>query len=79
MASGVPVLVSGAASLPEVTADCAVIIDPYSEESISDGLERLATDSELRERLSREGIERAKSFSWEKSAEKLYEIYRELI
>lgn len=79
MASGVPVLVSGAASLPEVTADCAVIIDPYSEESISDGLERLTTDSELRERLSREGIERAKSFSWEKSAEKLYEIYRELI
>lgn len=79
MASGVPVLCSNAASLPEVTGDCAVICDPYSEDSITDGLIRLSSDESLRKDLSRRGLERAKSFTWDKSAEMLYNIYKELI
>lgn len=79
MACGVPVLVSDAASLPEVTGDCAVICDPYSEESIADGMERLYTDTELRSDLSRRGLERAGTFTWERSAELLHNIYKELI
>lgn len=78
MACGVPVLTSGAASLPEVTGDCAVIVDPYDIKSIAKGLYRLYKDKELRSRLSREGIERAKEFSWERSAGLLYNIYKEL-
>ena len=79
MASGVPVLSSDAASLPEVTGDCAVICDAYSEESIADGLEKLYSSGELRADLSRRGRERAKLFTWERSAELLYDIYKELI
>jgi glycosyltransferase involved in cell wall biosynthesis len=78
MACGVPVLTSGEASLPEVTGDCAVITDAYSPESIADGLERLYRDENLRRDLSRRGIERAKDFTWEHSAEILYNVYREL-
>lgn len=79
MACGVPVLASNAASLPEVTGDCAVICDAYSEESIADGLNLLYSSSELRADLSRRGLERAKSFTWEHSAELLHNIYEELI
>ena len=79
MACGVPVLTSNAASLPEVTGDCGVICDAYSEESIANGLYKLYSDSELRADLSRRGLERAKSFTWDSSAELLYSIYRELI
>ena len=79
MASGVPVLASDAASLPEVTGDCAVICDAYSEESIADGLEKLCDSEELRRDLSVRGRERAKHFSWESSAETLYNIYKELV
>lgn len=79
MACGIPVLASNAASLPEVTGDCAVICDAYSEESIADGLDRLYSSSELRADLSRRGLERAKSFTWEHSAELLHNIYEELI
>lgn len=78
MACGVPVLASDAASLPEVTGDCAVICDAYSEESIADGLEKLWSDEALRKDLSRRGLERAGSFTWDKSAEKLYDVYKEL-
>ena len=78
MACGVPVLASDAASLPEVTGDCAVICDAYSSESIADGFYRLCTDGELRSRLNRLGLERARGFTWDKSAEILYNVYKEL-
>lgn len=78
MACGVPVLTSNAASLPEVVGESAVICDPYSKESICDGLMKLATDDSLRERLKTEGLERAKMFTWEHSAELLYKAYEEL-
>ncbi len=79
MACGVPVLASNAASLPEVTGDCAVTCDPYSEEEIAEGLRRLYSDSELRADLSRRGLERAKTLTWDSSAEKLYSVYKELM
>ena len=79
MACGVPVLASGEASLPEVTGDCAVICDAYSVKSIAQGLYRLYSDEKLREELSRKGLERAKGFTWERSAEMLLEVYRELV
>lgn len=79
MACGVPALVSDAASLPEVTGDCAVICDAYSEESIADGLEKLYSDGDLRADISRRGFERAQGFTWERSAEMLYDVYKELV
>ncbi len=79
MACGTPVLVSDAASLPEVTGDSAVIVKPDSTDSIAEGLERLFTDAQLRARLRAEGLERAKLFSWERSAKLLYDVYSELL
>ncbi len=79
MACGTPVLVSDAASLPEVTGDSAVIVKPDSTASIADGLQRLFTDAALRERLHTEGLERAAQFSWERSAQMLYDVYCELL
>ncbi len=77
MACGVPVLASNAASLPEVTGDCGVICDAYSEESIADGLYTLYNDTALRAELSIRGRKRAEGFSWERSAEILYKAYKE--
>lgn len=79
MACGAPVLTTNAASLPEVVGDCAVICDAYSVKSIAQGLYRLYSDKDLRAQLSRKGIERAKGFTWERSAQMLYDIYRELV
>lgn len=78
MACGVPVLTTGEASLPEVTGDCAVICNAFSAKSIASGLYRLYKDPALRKELSAKGIERAKNFTWERSAELLYDIYREV-
>ena len=79
MACGAPVLTTNAASLPEVVGDCAVICDAYSVKSIAQGLYRLYSDKDLRAQLSRKGIERSKGFTWERSAQMLHDIYRELV
>lgn len=78
MACGVPVLTSGEASIPEVVGDCAVICDAYSVKDIAKGLYRLYKSPDLRKDLNRRGPERARLFTWERSAGKLHDIYREL-
>ena len=79
MACGTPVLVSDAASLPEVTGDAAVIVKAEDTASITAGLCILHEDAALRERLSREGLSRAQGFTWDRSAELLYQVYQEIL
>lgn len=71
MACGCPVLCSNAASLPEIVADAGLSVDPYDVNALFEALYSLSCDDALCARLSRDGIERAKRFSWEKSAETL--------
>jgi len=66
MASGVPVVVANATSLPEVVGDAGLLVDPASPESIADGLERALTDTTLRETMIARGLERAQLFTWDK-------------
>ena len=79
MACGTPVLVSDAASLPEVTGDTAVIVRAEDTDSITAGLCTLHENAALRERLSREGLSRAQGFTWDRSAELLYQVYQEIL
>lgn len=78
MACGVPVLTASVASLPEVVGDAAVLVDPFSVDSISSGMKKIISDEKLRTQLSQKGKERAKLFSWEIVTEKLYKIYEDL-
>jgi glycosyltransferase involved in cell wall biosynthesis len=78
MACGTPVVTSNVSSLPEVTGDAAVLVDPYDVESIVAGIERVLTDPDLRERLKARGIARAREFSWEQSVARTRELYLEV-
>ena len=78
MACGCPVIVSKTASLPEVCGDAAYYIDPYSIESITEGMRKVLTDDTLSQCLHRKGLERAKLFSWGKSAEEHIRVFKEL-
>jgi len=68
MASGVPVMSSNASSLPEIASDAALYFDPESVEEMSAAMERLLSDSALRERLVARGLSGARQFSWEACA-----------
>ncbi|MCJ7547015.1 MAG: glycosyltransferase family 4 protein [Deltaproteobacteria bacterium] len=79
MACGCPVVVSNAASLPEVCGDAAQYIDPYNVESIAEGINKVLTDEPLRQSLIEKGLERARLFSWEKSAQEHIEVFEEVV
>ena len=79
MARGVPVLTSSVSAMPEIAGDAALLIDPTNVQSIADGLRLLTTDAILRERLVHRGLERAKQFTWEKSVQETWKVYRELL
>jgi len=77
MACGCPVVVSRAASLPEVCGDAAVYVNPLDPESIADGIQKAAMDEPLRKSLRSSGLKRSEEFSWEKTAARHLEIFKE--
>lgn len=79
MACGCPVVVSNVASLPDVCGDATYYIDPYRTESIAEGMYKVLTDESLRQSLIKKGLERAKKFSWEKSAKELLKVFEEVL
>ena len=79
MACGCPVVVSKVASLPEVCGDAAHYVDPHDVEGIAEGLNRVLTDSALRQSLMQKGFERARLFSWEKSAREYLKVFEEVL
>lgn len=68
MACGTPVIASNASSIPEVCRDAALYTDPQDSEELADRIEVLLNDDELQQTLRSRGFERAKAFSWQRSA-----------
>lgn len=77
MASGTPPITSNCTALPEVVGDAGLMVDPYDVEAIAWGLKRLVEDSALREELRNKGLERARQFSWDKTAELTWKVLQE--
>lgn len=72
MRCGVPVIAANATSLPEVAGDAAIYCDPFSVDSIAQAMQRLWNDQHLREQLAARGLERAATFTWDRTAEGLW-------
>jgi glycosyltransferase involved in cell wall biosynthesis len=78
MASGTPVVVSNVSSLPEVAGDAAVLVDPYDPAAIAHGIHQVLADERLQDELRRKGLARARQFSWDASARRVRDIYRQV-
>jgi glycosyltransferase involved in cell wall biosynthesis len=77
MACGTPVVTSDVSSLPEVTGDAALLIDPNDERALADALIEIVNNEGLRAGLREKGIAQAKKFTWREAAEKTLSLYRE--
>lgn len=75
MKCGCPVVTSSVSSLPEVGGSAAVYVDPWSVDSIREGIERVLTDADLRSSLKRDGLLRAQQFSWNACAAATVAVY----
>lgn len=65
MACGTPILTSNVNGLKEIAGDAALLVDPGDTELIADSMARILSNPELRESLSRKGLERSSLFSWD--------------
>src|SRR5439155_21470066 len=64
LACGTPVLAANASSLPEVTGDAALLLDPRDPDAWAAGLRRVLTEPDLRADLGRRGPARAAELTW---------------
>jgi len=74
-----PVITSNVTSMPEVAGNAAVLIDPFSITAIADAMQKMSSDSGFREKLIVEGRLQREQFSWERTAEKLWECVERTI
>ena len=68
-----PIITSNVTSLPEVAGDAALIVDPFNVQSITNALIKVYTDATLRKELVEKGNKRYPLFTWERTAELLWE------
>jgi glycosyltransferase involved in cell wall biosynthesis len=65
MACGTPVVTSNTSALPEIAGGAALLVDPVSVPQIAGAMERIVSDSALREQLREKGLAQAARFLWE--------------
>lgn len=75
MTVGVPVIAASRGSLPEVTGDAAILVDPEDEDALAAAMQAVLTDRETATALALAGRRRSEAFSWSASAGTLREAY----
>jgi glycosyltransferase involved in cell wall biosynthesis len=75
MNCGAPVITSNLSSCPEVAGDAAVLVDPSRTDEISDAMNQICQNEQLRRDLIAKGFQRAKLFSWQEFAGQMKKIY----
>jgi glycosyltransferase involved in cell wall biosynthesis len=79
MTLGTPVITSNTSSLPEVAGEAALLVDPDDSTSLADAIVKVISDSHLRAELIGKGKERAKLYSWERTAQETLKAYKSLL
>ncbi len=78
MACGTPVVTSNNSSLPEIIGDAGLMINPYDTDELSQTMETLIRDENLRNKLKEKGLNQAKKFRWDETARKTLEVFEEV-
>lgn len=79
MACGTPVVAANAASLPEVVGDAGMLVDPLSAEGLADAISALLASPARRAEMTRRGIERARQYSWNRTARETLAVYQQVL
>ncbi len=78
MACGCPVVTTNVGSLPEIVGDAGILKNPDDIDGIVKAVHEVLMNEGLREDMIKRGLERAKMFSWEKTAKETMKVYEEV-
>jgi glycosyltransferase involved in cell wall biosynthesis len=76
MNCGTPVLASNCSSIPEIIDRDDLLFDPDDPSQLSEKIQWLLTNDELRHSVGEWGIKKAKTFSWSRAAEETLDLYK---
>jgi glycosyltransferase involved in cell wall biosynthesis len=79
MASGTPVITSNTSALKEIGEGYAHLVDPLDVDALARAIAHLVSDEEHRDSLREMGLRRAQEFSWERTARRTLQVYREVL
>jgi glycosyltransferase involved in cell wall biosynthesis len=77
MSAGVPLVASNRGSLPEVVANGGLLLEPHDVDAWASAIDRIAHNDGWARELACAGLERAKTFTWEGTAARLGQAYRD--
>jgi alpha-1,3-rhamnosyl/mannosyltransferase len=76
MACGAAVVCSNSSSLPEVASGAALLADPLDTRALAATMAQVLGDESLRRQMQEKGLARAQHFTWEQTARRTLDIYR---
>src|SRR5205823_191080 len=79
MACGAPFVGSNATSIPEVVGEAGLLCDPRDPAALADALVRVLDEPGLADELRRRGLERARAFTWDRTAEAFERLLAEVV
>lgn len=79
MRTGVPVICSNTSSLPEVGGEAVLFVDPFDGRQITAAMQRIADDENLRVELIAKGHVQQQKFSWDRTANRLWESIQQCL
>lgn len=74
--AGVPVIASNTTSMPEVAGDAALLVNPFNENEIAGALKKLYREVAVRNELIAKGFSQKALFTWERTAELLFDCIK---
>lgn len=79
MASGCPVIASDASSFPEVAGEAALYFKLDDQAGLTEALEKVLFNPEFQSQLREKGYEQVKKFSWDKTVNGCYEVFKSAV
>ncbi|MFZ2192826.1 MAG: glycosyltransferase family 1 protein [Candidatus Moraniibacteriota bacterium] len=77
-ATGVPAIVSGVSSIPEIAGDAARLVNPMDVKDIATAMFQFSQDENLKDNYRQKGYQQVEKFNWEKCAQETLEVYKSL-
>ena len=79
MSCSTPVIASNLTSIPEVTNNCAILIDPFNKDELASAIINLLNSESLLEEYSQKGYKNSLNFTWKNTAISTLKAYESII
>lgn len=79
MACGTPVIASNVTSIPEITKNNALLVDPYDIDELSNAIYTVLYDSDMRKALASKGLNLSNTLNWKNTAISTINAYKNII